>query len=180
MDNPLQTMWRGALNAERAYEYTKRNRNFRYIPEGVGKFNCGGCGQWVSGGGLKDTRTGRTFCCPECAEKGKTLPPVPGYTPAAPGSENVTAPLAPLSFNLHEHKYAHHFLGEHHPNLLQLFLHDDDDPEEAVQNFIECLDKHEKCIMNQSRGDLRILLKLKEDKQRDVDDTAKALCMTEE
>ncbi len=180
MENPLKTLWQGALNAERAYEYTKRNRNFRYIPEGVGKFNCGGCGRWVAGGGLKDERTGRTFCSTQCAEKGKTLPPVPGYVPlGTPGSENATAaPLAPAAFNLHEHKYAHHFLGKH-PNLMQLFLHDDDDPEEAVHNFIECLDKHEKCIMNQSRGDLRILLKLKEDKQRDVDESAKSLAMEE-
>ncbi len=165
----------------RIQEYMYRNQNFRYVPEGVGKYNCGGCGQWVAGGGLKDERTGRTFCSPECAEKGKTLPPLPGYTPgatnAAPEAKAGPAELAPAAFNLNRHKHANHFLGEHHPNLMQLFLHDDDDPEEAVQNFIECLDHSEKCIMNRSRGDIRILLKLKEDKQRDVDNASKSLCM---
>lgn len=89
-------------------------------------------------------------------------------------------PAAPKPFNLKEDQESkgmgisiHQTQVKINPNLLHL-LNDD---EEATHDFLESLEDHERCIIDEHGGDLGTLRKIVMHVRRDIDGTAKDLEM---
>jgi hypothetical protein len=160
-ENPLQALLQGAQNLPgRINQWLQQSGNQqKFYP---GQYNCGSCGQFVAKGGIMDTAgisgTPGGVVCYRCAPRLKLVPP-------------ELAEATTAAFNLEHHKKAQ--LG----NLVELFLHDDDDPEEAMQHFFDNLEDDKRSIIDKHKGDIRIVLKIKDDEKRDIDSTSKDLAM---